>query len=142
MLRYTSATRTALNLAAKATKLTESELSEILIRRYLPALLVDIKSELGDNAERVRICEFAAKNTERNCRHVGILIRSARTKKGWSQQKTADAIGWTRRNYQKIEQGCGRSCTRNQATKLAIAFQDEDLTNHLQQIGWWRGAEM
>jgi hypothetical protein len=141
MHSHTPATRTALRLASKATRLTQSEINEILIRRYLPDLLTDIRSELGDDASSNKRCEFAARNTSNNCRHVALLIRASRLNKRWSINTMAKAINCHPWNYQKIEAGLGTSCTANQATKAALALEDEELTNHLKRIGWWRGAE-
>lgn len=130
--------RAALNVAAKASKLTQSELSEILVRRYLPKLLIDMKAELG-NANSFERCEYAAIHAGKAHRRVAVAIRETRIRLGWSQQKAADAIGWARQNYQKIEQGDSRCCSRVQASRLAKAFGDQQLIDYIKSLNWWSG---
>jgi hypothetical protein len=140
MTKHTTATREALRLAAKATRFTQSEIVEILIRRYLPTLLTDIKTELGDtiNNSSVR-CLFLAQNTAKHSRRIAVIIRSERQQMGWSIRKTAAAINCHHWNYQRIEAGDSRVCTPNKATMLAIAFESTYLEQQLRAIDWWRG---
>jgi uncharacterized protein (UPF0371 family) len=140
MTRHNTATREALRVSAKALRFTESELMEILIRRYLPTLLVDIKAELGDQTVSSNArCIFLAKNCSKHNRRVALIIRSERIQSGWTIKKAAAALNIHERNYQQIEAGISSKCTPNQATRMAKALKSEYLKEQLQLIDWWRG---
>jgi hypothetical protein len=93
--------------ACDSLKMTPGELSEALIRRYLPRLIGDIRLEAGGEiVTRERVQAWAIENSinwQRN--QAGRVIRGYRQAMGWSRRDLARKCNMKPSQIQKMEQG-------------------------------------
>lgn len=130
----------ALKKFAHAARLSPAEVTEVLIRRYLPVLMEEMAKELDGDTRAIRMAEWAAQNCQDHPRRrVGLAIRKARLDKGWGRYRASKVWGslWL---WDGMECGRPNWCKPATATKAAITLESPELTEMLKSIGWWKGS--